>query len=184
MKHCIKILENKNVVVLSGREGCGKSRNGLEILRQMKEQSKDCEVFKFTGLQYVSDIMNYNVLSIVLIDDVFDETNEQFSSAKNILDQLYSYTIQNKVKLIIVMRNTVGLKCKSLLSTHRVFHDWDNIDLNSWEFELTRIEKETILTNYCRVNKVRIFERQEMNEITQTDPFLGFPECCRLLTKK
>ncbi|VDI44553.1 Hypothetical predicted protein [Mytilus galloprovincialis] len=217
LRHCIKLLESRNVVVLTGREGSGKSRNGLEILRQFKERHKDSDVFKLIGLHYVSDIVKCNVTSIVLFDDAFDKTCEQFANDKHILDHLYYYITLNKVKLIFTMRNTVRHACNRLLSTHRLFHDLLDINLNSEKFKLTKVEKGKILTKYCDINKIKIFEkvgdktnqsvfheagidnketiqtvsdqvsvfvnREMIDEIIQTDPFLGFPECCRLFTE-
>ncbi|CAG2227429.1 unnamed protein product [Mytilus edulis] len=217
VKHCVQLLESRNVVILSGREGSGKSRNGLEILKQLKEKNKDFDVFKLIRLNYVSDIVNCNVKSVILFDDVFHKTCEQFSNDKQILEQLCPYISHNKVKVIFTMRNTVKHACNKLLSTHRLFHDWLDIDLNSEKFQLTTVEKQTILTNYCDINKIKIFERvgdtdeqsvfheagiddtetnqtvseefsvfvkrEVMNEIMQTDPFLGYPECCRLFTE-
>ncbi|XP_052065568.1 uncharacterized protein LOC127705290 [Mytilus californianus] len=217
VRHCIQLLESKHVVILSGREGSGKSRNGLEILRQLKEKNKDFDVFKLIGLTYVSDIVKCNVTSIVLFDDAFDKTSKQFSNDKHILDHLYSYITLNKVKLFFTMRNTVRHRCKMLFSTHKLFHDLVDIDLNSEKFKLTAKEKEEMFTNYCAINKIRISEKENddtaqpvaneaerakpednqlvpegaavilkreiINEIIQTDPFLGFPECCRLFTE-
>ncbi|VDI58122.1 Hypothetical predicted protein [Mytilus galloprovincialis] len=217
VKHCVQLLESRNVVILSGREGSGKSRNGLEILKQLKEKNKDFDVFKLIRLNYVSDIVNCNVKSVILFDDAFHKTCEQFSNDKQILEQLCPYISHNKVKVIFTMRNTVKHACNKLLSTHRLFHDWLDIDLNSEKFQLTTEEKEKILTNYCDINKITIFERvgdteeqsvfreagiddtetnqtvseqvsvfvkrEVMNEIVQTDPFLGYPECCRLFTE-
>ncbi|CAG2206354.1 unnamed protein product [Mytilus edulis] len=197
IRHCIKLLESRNVVVLTGREGSGKSRNGLEILRQFKERHKDSDVFKLIGLNYVSDIVKCNVTSIVLFDDAFDKICEQFANDKHILDHLYSYITLNKVKLIFTMRNTVRHACNRLLSTHRLFYDLLDIDLNSKRFKLTKKvvdktnqsvfheagidNKETIQTVS---DQVSVFVNREMiDEIIQTDPFLGFPECCRLFTE-
>ncbi|XP_071123569.1 uncharacterized protein [Mytilus edulis] len=220
LRHCIKLLDSRNVVVLTGREGSGKSRNGLEILRQFKERHKDSDVFKLIGLHYVSDIVKCNVTNIVLFDDAFGKTSKHFSYDEQVLNHLYSYTSQNKVKVIFTMRNYVRHACHRLLSTHKIFREFVDIDLNSEKFQLTAKEKEEMLTNYCAINKIWIFEektnkdnttqsmangaerednegrrslldqagvilkRTIMNEIIETDPLVGFPECCRLFTTK
>ncbi|CAC5391355.1 unnamed protein product [Mytilus coruscus] len=217
VRQCIQLLESRNVVIISGREGSGKSRNALEILRQLKEKNGDFDVFKLIGLHYVSDIVKCNVTSIVLFDDAFDKTSELFSYDEQVLDHLYSYIRINKVKLIFTIRNAVRHACQMLLSTHKLFHDLVDIDLNSEKFKLTEVEKEKMLTNYCVTNKIMIYEEDEantdqsvsneakrddneavhsvpdqsavilkrktMNEIIKTDPFVGFPKCCRLFTE-
>ncbi|XP_052065567.1 uncharacterized protein LOC127705289 [Mytilus californianus] len=215
VRHCVQLLESRNVVVLSGREGSGKSRNGLEILRQLKGQNRDFEVFKLIGLNYVYDIFKSNVTSIVFIDDAFDKTSEQYSYDKHILDHLYSNISLNKVKFIFTMRNTVKHANQKILTTHILFHDLVDIDLNSEQFELTSVEKENMLTKRCIMNTIMIskgeddetgqpvlieadrnqteagvldrtvvvLKRDLLNEIIQTDPFLGFPECCRMFTE-
>ncbi|VDI18996.1 Hypothetical predicted protein [Mytilus galloprovincialis] len=217
LRQCIQLLECRNVVILSGREGSGKSRNSLEILRQLKERHNDLDVFKLVGLHYVSDIVKCNVTCIVLFDNAFDKTSEHFSYEEQVLNHLYSYISQNKVKVIFTMRNYVRHACHRLLSTHKIFRDFVDIDLNSKKFKLTNMEKEKMITNYCVINKIMISEGQEdnadqsvsnkagrddneafrsvqdqavvilkrekLNEIIETDPFLGFPECCRLFTE-
>lgn len=197
VQHCIQILETKNVVVLFGRKGCGKSRNGLEILRRLKQSHTNIEVFKLTGLHYVSDTLKCGVVSIVLFDNAFDKTCKQLSSDNQILDHLYSYTSQNKVKAIFVMRNTVRHKCQMLLSTHRVFNDSIDIDLNSQPFQLTWHEKLYMFIKLCHRNKIRIakkddnlvydaasavLEIENVFDIINNDTYLGFPDCCRLFT--
>ncbi|CAG2206349.1 unnamed protein product [Mytilus edulis] len=115
VRHCLQLLERRNVVLLSGRQGSGKSRNGL-------------------------------------------------------------------------------------------FYDLVNIDLNSKKFKLTALEKEKMLTKYCNINRISIFEENEdenahgssqsvsdrpsvilkreiMNEIIETDPFLGFQNVVEYLLK-
>ncbi|CAG2216547.1 unnamed protein product [Mytilus edulis] len=66
LRQCIQFLECRHVVILSGREGSGKSRNSLEILRQLKERHNDLDVFKLTGLHYVSDIVKYSLVDWML----------------------------------------------------------------------------------------------------------------------
>ncbi|CAG2216551.1 unnamed protein product [Mytilus edulis] len=211
VRHCVELLESRNVVVLSGREGSGKSRNGLEILRQIKGKNRDFEIFKLIGLNYVSDIVKDNVTSIVLFDDAFG----QFYNDKHILDHLYSYIDIHKLKLIFTMRNSVKHACQQL--THILFHDLFDIDLNSETFQLTKVEKENMLSNYCDMHNIMIsvgreddtdqsvsnrhqrddneayqsvpgqaaviLERETMNEIIETDPFLGFRNVVDYLLK-
>ncbi|VDI47785.1 Hypothetical predicted protein [Mytilus galloprovincialis] len=217
VRQCIQLLECRNVVILSGREGSGKSRNGLEILRQLKERHTDSDVFKLIGLNYISDIVKCNVTSIVLFDDAFDKTSKHFSYDEQVLNHFDSYIRKYKVKIIFTMRNYVRHACHRLLSTHKLFREFVDIDLNSENLKLTMEEKEEMFTNYCTINKIRISEkkkdatdqsvvheaerndnettqsvpdqsvailkREMMNEIIETDPFLGFPECCRLFTE-
>lgn len=138
---------------MSGRDGCGKSRNGIEILRQLRDKHKN--VLKLERPCDVLDITKCNMTTVIFFDDIFDKTEDQISR-KQILDNLYTYISQHKIKLIFTMRNNVKHLCQTLLASHKLFRGSVDIDINSEEFELTLHEKEMIINTYCEVNKIQI----------------------------
>ncbi|VDI03445.1 Hypothetical predicted protein [Mytilus galloprovincialis] len=222
---CLQMLDNSKVLILSGREGSGKSKNSLEILRRIKEKHPETDVIKLKRLTQFSDIIKEDAVTVVLFEDVFGRITKQFceNTDEPILDSLHSYIKLGNVKVIFVMCNTVKQECQSLLSSHDIFYN--NIaylDLNSEEFELSYKEKESILVNYCTKNEIDIIYKDDsfnhndrnidkikvssidkpdvscrmsadnkclvincsaIEEMISSDPYQGFPECCRLFTR-
>ncbi|XP_071123572.1 uncharacterized protein [Mytilus edulis] len=222
---CLQMLDNSKVLILSGREGSGKSKNSLEILRRIKEKHPETDVIKLKRLTQFSDIIKEDAVTVVLFEDVFGRITKQFceNTDEPILDSLHSYIKLGNVKVIFVICNTVKQECQSLLSSHDIFYN--NIaylDLNSEEFELSYKEKESILVNYCTKNEIDIIYKDDsfnhndrnidkikvssidkpdvscrmsadnkclvincsaIEEMISSDPYQGFPECCRLFTR-
>ncbi|VDH95944.1 Hypothetical predicted protein [Mytilus galloprovincialis] len=224
---CLQMLDHSKVLILSGREGSGKSKNSLEILRRIKEKHPETDVIKLKRLTQFSNIIKEDALTVVLFEDVFGRITKQFceNTDQPILDSLHSYINLGNIKVIFVMRNTVKQECQSLLSSHNIFcNNIAYLDLNSEEFRLSLKEKESILINYCTQNdidiiykddsfnrktneisidkiKVSIIDKPDVScrlsadnkclvinswdveEMIRSDPYQGFPECCRLFTR-
>ncbi|CAC5391346.1 unnamed protein product [Mytilus coruscus] len=224
---CVQMLDNSKVLVLSGREGSGKSRNSLEIIRQMKEKHPEIDVIKLKRLTQFTDIIEKESMTIVLFEDVFGRINKQFCENNDIqiLDILHSYINLGNLRVIFIMRNTVKHDCQDLLSSHDIFcHSIAEVDLNSKEFKLSQKEKQQIFINYCMSNEIEIiykdmsshhdpnkinidkikcstidksrqqcefskdkrcitFNNDAVEDMMRSDPYHGFPQCCRLFTK-
>ncbi|XP_052065565.1 uncharacterized protein LOC127705286 [Mytilus californianus] len=229
---CLQMLDNSKVLILSGREGSGKSRNSLEILRQMKEKDPEIDVIKLNRLTQFSDIIEKDANTIVFFEDVFGRTRKQFCDDTDIpiLDSLHSYISLRNVRVIFVMRNSVKRECQSILSSHDIFcNNTACLDLDSKEFELSLMEKERIFIDNCMNcthkeidityrkkffnfdanvnsisieeikvsmidkldvschfsadNKCIVFNSRDVTEMIRSDPYHGFPKCCRLFTE-
>ncbi|CAC5391357.1 unnamed protein product [Mytilus coruscus] len=144
---CLQMLDNSKVLILSGREGSGKSRNSLEILRQMKENHPEIDVIKLTRLAQFTDIIDKDANIIVLFEDVFGRITKQFCEDTDIqiLDSLHSCITLGNVRVIFVIRNDVKNECQSILSSHDIFcNSIAYLDLNSGEFGLSLKEKERL----------------------------------------
>ncbi|CAC5391352.1 unnamed protein product [Mytilus coruscus] len=224
---CVQMLDNSKVLILSGREGSGKSKNSLEILRQIKEKHPETDVIKLKRLNQFSDIIDKDANTIILFEDVFGRITKQFCEDTDvqILDSLYSYISLGNVRVIFEIRNNVKQECQSLLSSHDIFcNSITYLDLNSEEFGLSLKEKESIFINYCTKNKIDIIYKKKsfycdayfigieeikvsiidesevtcgfsadnkcivfnscaVEDMIRSDPYQGFPQCCRLFTQ-
>ncbi|CAG2246599.1 unnamed protein product [Mytilus edulis] len=167
-----------------------KSRNGLDILRQLGEKYPAYDVVKVSDLHTVDKILNEDSRTIILLEDVFGKTNCRYSedNDRRFLDTLQAY---------------IG-EYSPLFSSHRIFKGFEEINLNSSQFEMTIMEKERLFLNYCSKNNIKIVHvgKEEnytdgiildksvtvkINEATSsnivnTEPYLGFPESCYMFT--
>ncbi|CAC5391348.1 unnamed protein product [Mytilus coruscus] len=117
---CVQMLDNSKVLILSGREGSGKSRNGLEILRQVKEKHPETEVIKLRRFTEFTDKIDRDKMTIVLFEDVFGRISKQIceNADEQILDSVNSYinlgNVKNK-KITILGAPFLRYPSKSLL---------------------------------------------------------------------
>ncbi|XP_052089815.1 uncharacterized protein LOC127726498 [Mytilus californianus] len=208
IKTFMTIHSDKEVFLITGSAGKGKSRNGLDILRQLGEKYPTYDVVKVSNFHTVDKILNKDSRTILLLEDVFGKTNCRYSedNDRHVLDILQAYINSGNVKVIFTIRSVVkkSLQYLHLFSSHRIFKGFEEINLNSSQFKMTKMEKERLLENYCSKNNIKIVHVGEnencyeetvldknvtvkINEATftnivNTDTYLGFPESCYMFT--
>lgn len=203
MEKAISCLEEKRFVVLVGVKGSGKSRNSLELLRHYKKQ--DYHVIKLDDLIEFKQVVNIKDKYIVVIDDVFGKTNCKFSEELHSDSLNYVMTCINsgQIKVVFTMRHSIKSSCKNIICRCRLFKDADFLDLNSFQFAMTALEKRECLLQYCRYNHIDVLSSSSasLNSEPETDsdlsltsksinsiiwlddnPCLGYPEICVLFT--
>ncbi|VDI78006.1 Hypothetical predicted protein [Mytilus galloprovincialis] len=153
---CVQLLQDNNILVLTGRAGSGKSRNSLEILRQYKLQGYD--VIKLSDLKDFEDSFKEDVETIILCEDIFGRTNNVFTQNSDIeiLDRVHAYVNMGKTKVIFTIRDIVKRSCKWVFSSYRLFYKSVEVDLCSKELELKLEEKKALFVGYCHVNNFQI----------------------------
>ncbi|XP_076100762.1 uncharacterized protein LOC143069843 [Mytilus galloprovincialis] len=203
---CIKLLETNSLIVLTGAAGTGKSRNSLEILHQFRVKHPEYDTVKLTNLHDFADVVTAKEKLVILFEDIFGRTNTKFTENTDvqIIDRLYASTIKGNVKVILTVRNTIRTSCQWVFISHKIFHGTCEVDLSSQKFKMTATEKKSLLSKYFVVNNFRLLEvedqenyfeetildpqiavtinRETLNTIVETEPFLGFPEACSLFT--
>ncbi|VDI57813.1 Hypothetical predicted protein [Mytilus galloprovincialis] len=203
---CIKLLETDSLIVLTGAAGTGKSRNSLEILHQFRVKHPEFDTVKLTDLHDFADVVTAEEKLVILFEDIFGRTNTRFTENTDvqIIDRLHASTIKGNVKVILTVRNTIRTSCQWVFISHKIFHGTCEVDLSSQKFKMTATEKKSLLSKYFVVNNFRLLEvedqenyfeetildpqiavtinRETLNTIVETEPFLGFPEACSLFT--
>lgn len=143
----IEIHADKDVFLITGKPGIGKSKNGLDLLRQLGEKYPEYDVVKVSDLHLVEQMLNKESKMILLLEDVFGKTNCKYSedSDKSVLDVLQSYIDDGTVKIIFTIRSEVkkSLQYLYLFSSHRIFKGFEEIDLDSNKFKMNVDEKKT-----------------------------------------
>ena len=197
MTRGLSCLEEKGFIVLVGVRGSGKSRNSLELLRHYKKQ--DCHVIKLDDLIDFKQVVNIDNKYIVVIDDVFGKTNCKFNEElhSDSLDYVKTCIDRGQIKVVFTMRHSIKSSCKNIICSHRLFNDADFLDLNSFQFAMSILEKQECLVKYCRLNHIEVLlnsEPETDSDLSLTwksissiislgdNPCLGYPEICVLFT--
>ncbi|XP_052081353.1 uncharacterized protein LOC127719334 [Mytilus californianus] len=196
VRKCKEWIYKKDVFVIIGNEGSGKSRNGLEILRQFGLIDEDFDLLKVTNIKQVKDIITDRRKTALLIDDGFSskEYSNTRSNSYNILDLLNARKFKGNMKIVFTVDSTKINSFKYFLVSHRLFQNYSKIDLNSPSFCMSEDEKVKLLSNFCKKHKIDIawysydgnedfsLDGRTVYEIAKTDPFIGYPKVCFMFT--
>ncbi|CAC5395906.1 unnamed protein product [Mytilus coruscus] len=196
VRKCIKNAEKYDVFVIYGSEGTGKTRTGLEILRQFGSIDQSYDLIKISILEEVKQVITDKGKIVILLDDVFRTNYCSCESVKsnNILDLLHSRRFAGNLKLIFTIDSAIRRSVKELFNSHRLFQGRYQMDLTLLQFCMTDPEKEEVLSKFCEYKKIqiklnkperckdRILDRKTFYEITMTDPYIGYPKACFLFT--
>lgn len=204
MKHGINELEEKNIIIITGDAGIGKTSFALELMSRMQNKHQN-----FTAL-VLTDSSQWNKLDfekeyILLIDDTFGKSKLHecaFQSWCTIFDRMDNRLQTGKMVFIFAFRNCIWHLIKDRLSEYSMFRaivlQNARIDLSGEEFGLTFVEKLRILGNfrkrfnvqYCHTlyeeetlsifstdNLVRL-SHETITALIRIDTYCGFPYLC------
>ncbi|CAC5404586.1 unnamed protein product [Mytilus coruscus] len=196
VRKCKEWMNKKDVFVIIGIEGSGKSRIGLEILRQFGKTEEDFDLLKVTNIQQVKDIITDERKTALLIDDAFSSKQSSNDILNNchVLDLLNARKCKGNVKIIFTVDSSKMNSFEYLLVSHRLFQNCCKIDLGSQRFCMSDEEKAKLLFNFCDKHEIRIrwnsyhdneafnLDGRTVYEIAKTDPFIGYPKLCFMFT--
>lgn len=146
MKHGINELEEKNIIIVTGDAGIGKTSFALELISRMRKKHQN-----FTAL-ILTDSSQWNKLDfekeyILLIDDTFGKSklhDSAFQSWCIIFDRMDKRLQTGQVMVNFAVRNCIWHLIKDRLSEYSLFRAivLQNAQINlSGEFGLTFVEK-------------------------------------------
>ncbi|XP_063410531.1 uncharacterized protein LOC134693622 [Mytilus trossulus] len=192
VRKCKEWMNKKDVFVIIGNEGSGKSRNGLEILRQFGLIDEDFDLLKVTNIKQVRDIITDERKTAILIDDGFSSKvyyNKNFNNC-DILDFLSARKHKGNMKIIFTVDSSTMSSFKIVLVSHGLFQNCCKIDLSTDRFCMSEEEKASLLFNFCKQQHISTtwdsydgnedlsLDRKTVYDIAKTDPFTGYPKLC------
>ncbi|CAG2244833.1 unnamed protein product [Mytilus edulis] len=165
------LLRTKNLLIIIGKAGIGKSSTALAI----------ASAFHARGNSNNKDFLG--------------QSDGQYCSKKHadILDVLAPHVHRGISKFIFTTRSyKIEDAADEIIKCHKLFSNGAIINLNG-EFSLSTTEKENILQLHAIKHKINICKKyntktlqskilhyNEFENIIGTDPYLGFPEACHL----
>ncbi|CAG2237746.1 unnamed protein product [Mytilus edulis] len=187
----LSLLKQDGVLLITGHAGTGKSRTGRHVLHMFCSGDTSFKCIKLNRLNEWEDMVSREDSVVVLLDDIFGETNCIYNKEKDtpILDKVYAYLCKGNIKVIITIRNTVKCQCQEVFDSHRLFQ-FNFIDLSSDRYLLSQLDKNNILTKYMKTvrqavhdsrtgyvdsNGDTILKWEEEIDILQCNPVKGFP---------
>ncbi|VDI51632.1 Hypothetical predicted protein [Mytilus galloprovincialis] len=192
VKYGLLLLKQNGVLLITGHAGTGKSRISRHILQIVCSENNSYKYLKLNTLAEWGTIICREEHSIILLDDIFGETNCIYNREKDIpiLDKIYAYVCKGNIKVIITIRDTVKRQCQEVFEKHRLFK-FEFIDLSSDNYTLDYFEKKGILVKYMKtvrqsnyiekhgffVNSkgVIMLDWNEVSGIIMGNPVEGFP---------
>ncbi|KAK3109036.1 hypothetical protein FSP39_021639 [Pinctada imbricata] len=201
-----KMLLEKSFVVITGKAGTGKTYTAKNILVKLRKVRKGIPII----LTHSDEWRQVDPIArnIILLDDVFGSNNLEIMKLSDWeihFDSLYECCKNGKMYLIISCRDTILANIEQKLQKYKLFNSQsfrDNIiNLSSQEYALTAAEKTDILMHFCRKYDVQVIEEdvtsrsgglnleerfsrvltsKSISRISQTNPFIGFPQTCFL----
>ncbi|CAG2198266.1 unnamed protein product [Mytilus edulis] len=145
------LLKQNGVLLITGHAGTGKSRMGRQLLHLFCAKNASYKCIKLNALEEWEDMVNLEDKVVVLIDDIFGETNCIYNREKDIpiLDKVHAYVCKDNIKVIVTIRVTVKRQCQEVFDNHRLL-TFEFIDLSSKKYVLSWEEKHAILKNYMK----------------------------------
>ncbi|VDI11002.1 Hypothetical predicted protein [Mytilus galloprovincialis] len=145
------LLKQNGVLLITGHAGTGKSRMGRQLLHLFCAKNASYKCIKLNALEEWEDMVNLEDKVVVLIDDIFGETNCIYNREKDIpiLDKVHAYVSKDNIKVIVTIRVTVKRQCQEVFDNHRLL-TFEFIDLSSKKYVLSWEEKHAILKNYMK----------------------------------
>ncbi|CAG2208806.1 unnamed protein product [Mytilus edulis] len=152
VRKCVDWMDRKDVFVIIGGEGSGKSRIGLEILRQFGLTDEDFDLLKVIDFLQVMDIITDERKTVMLLDGVLPTKRCSYKNFNidHTLDLLHARLCKGDVKFIFTLDSSNSNFFKGLLASHRLFENCCKIDLSSDRFSMKEGEKATLLFNFCK----------------------------------
>lgn len=203
MKHGINELGEKNIIIVTGDAGIGKTSFAFELMSRIQKKHQS-----FTAL-VLTDSSQWNKLDfekeyILLIDDTFGKSKLHecvFQSWCTIFDRMDKRLQTGKVMVIFALRNCIWHLIKDRLSHYSLFRTivLQNAQMNlSGEFGLTLVEKLRRLGIFCKRFNVKycktLYEEETLSKfltdglvrlshetfttILNMDASCGFPFIC------
>lgn len=180
IKHGINKLEEKNIIIITGDAGIGKTRFALELMSRIQNKHENLTALVLTDSSQW-DKLDFKKVYILLIDDTFGKSKLHecaFQSWCSVFDRMDKRLQTGQVMVIFAQRNCIWHLIKDRLSDYPLFRaivlENAQIDL-SGEFSLTRDEKARILANFCRRLNVKycltLYEEETLS-IFSTDGLL------------
>ncbi|CAG2254292.1 unnamed protein product [Mytilus edulis] len=145
----LSLLKKNGVLLITGHAGTGKSRISRHILYLYCTEYSLFKGMKLNKLQEWENIVRREDNVVILIDDIFGETNCIYDRETDIptLDKVHAYVRKGNIKVILIIRDTVKRQCQEVFDSHRLFK-FDLCDLSSAKYKLSDGEKQDILTKY------------------------------------
>ncbi|VDI29669.1 Hypothetical predicted protein [Mytilus galloprovincialis] len=185
------LLKQNGVLLITGYAGTGKSRIGRHILHMYCIDNISYKCIKLNVLNDWEDMVSREHNVVILLDDIFGETNCIYNREKDtqILDKVYAYVCKGNIKVIITIRDTVKRQCQEVFDSNRLFKS-EFIDLSSKKYLLKQEEKNTILTKYMKTvhnsdfieskgyvdcKGDLVLKKDDVWNITRENPVKGFP---------
>ncbi|CAG2244835.1 unnamed protein product [Mytilus edulis] len=183
----IEVLDRDNMLILIGRAGSGKSSAALEIASIF--QNKGYIVMNLEQ-HLAKDFKTYFLSKnkqFIIFEDLFGKShigyNEDIHS--HLLDAVKPHVTSGQSKFIITLRSYKLDDFDSIVTNHQLLSEASIINING-NFSLSTLEKKAMLINHSkhhghfRLRKAKMLNDVEIQNIIKTDPYLGFPEACRL----
>ncbi|CAG2229497.1 unnamed protein product [Mytilus edulis] len=114
VKDGLLLLKQNGVLLITGHAGTGKSRISRHILHMVCSKNKTYKCLKLNTLEELENMIRREEHAMVLLDDIFGETNCIYNREKDIpiLDKVHAYVCQGNIKVIITIRDTVKRQCQ------------------------------------------------------------------------
>lgn len=155
IKHGINNLEEKNIIIITGDAGIGKTSFALALMSRMQIKHQNLTALVLTDSSQW-DKLDFKKEYILLIDDTFGKSKLHecaFQSWCTVFDRMDKRLQTGQVMVIFAQRNCIWHLIKGRLSDYPLFRTIvlqnAQIDL-SGEFGLTGDEKARILATFCR----------------------------------
>lgn len=156
MKHGINELEEKNIIIITGDAGIGKTSFAFELMSRMQKKHQNFTALVLTDSSQW-DKLDFKKEYILLIDDTFGKSKLHecaFQSWCTVFDRMDKRLQTGQVMVIFALRNCIWHLIKDRLSDYPLFRaivlQTAQIDLSGVEFGLTDDEKARILANFCK----------------------------------
>jgi hypothetical protein len=162
----LKVMNEEQIILISGLPGVGKTRLSIEIMKLFKEQHSEYKMkcLRNNGQNIYDDLNLYFSESgsyLLMIDDANLLTNIQL-----ILD-LFSWESKGvKIKLILTVRE---------YAEEKIIEKINNYDFKTFKIKALTEEHIELLCKYLNVSNTRYIER--INEIAKGNPRLAIMAC-------
>ncbi|XP_076085375.1 uncharacterized protein LOC143056177 [Mytilus galloprovincialis] len=180
-------LKEYKVFLICGSNGMGKSRIGLEVLRQIGEQDKGYDLVMLSDLNQVKRIITSGRKLALFLDDIFCFRTCLCQKVQydKVYDLLHARKSEGNIKIFFTVEPMHKKLSRELFESQRLFQSSYDIDLS-----MTYDEKKQLLTKYCTKHKIKvqsvtnedtydkILDHRTFCKIVHTEPYMGYPKAC------
>ncbi|VDI29793.1 Hypothetical predicted protein [Mytilus galloprovincialis] len=173
-------LDRKNIVILIGRAGIGKSTTALQIASIFQQKGYTAMKLEHNLAQNFKTYFVSKNKQLIIFEDLFGRANVRYNEDmhSNLLDVLKPHIYKGISKFIITVRSYNFTDIDEIVAHHKILSEAAVVSLNG-NFGLSTMEKEKVLTSHAKHYGLKI-DWFQMQKIIKTDPYLGFPQACHL----